>query len=68
MSSWSRRLIGARSGLRWTNNLADVEGVPAHESDHFMTCPECGQALDMRELWQALHHDTPGHRPVALDA
>ena len=26
-----------------------VGGEPADEADHFMICPTCGQALDMRE-------------------
>ena len=34
------------------------------ETEHFMLCPECGQAVDMRRLGDVLHHDKPGH--VAL--
>jgi hypothetical protein len=29
-----------------------------------MACPTCGQAIDMRQLGQVLHHDEPGHLPI----
>jgi hypothetical protein len=34
------------------------------EIDHFDICPECGQAFDMRELAEVLHHDEEGHQPL----
>ena len=36
------------------------------EREHFMICPECGQAFDCRKLGDVLHHDEPGHEPLAL--
>jgi hypothetical protein len=41
---------------------------PATELEHFMTCAECGQSFDMRNLGDALHHDQPGHRPIPSSA
>src|SRR5262245_13513631 len=41
-----------------------VGSEPANEAEHFMACPVCGQALDMRSLAQALHHDRPRHKPM----
>jgi hypothetical protein len=31
------------------------------EAEHFMPCPNCGVALDLRDLGQVLDHDTPLH-------
>lgn len=61
------RMGPARCGTRRIVGR-NADGEPTHESEHFMTCPECGRAFDMRELGQVLHHDTPGHKPTALDA
>lgn len=38
------------------------------EREHFYTCDDCGQAVDMRDLGQVIHHEEPGHDPLALDA
>jgi hypothetical protein len=35
---------------------------PENETDHFYICPQCGQAVDMRELWQVFHHEDPDHQ------
>jgi hypothetical protein len=35
--------------------------VPETETDHFYLCPDCGQAVDARDLGQVLHHEEPGH-------
>ncbi|RUU99453.1 hypothetical protein EOB36_20465 [Mesorhizobium sp. M6A.T.Cr.TU.017.01.1.1] len=34
------------------------------EAKHFQICPACGQEMDMRDLGEALHHGTPGHKPL----
>jgi len=44
-----------------------VGGDPEREEDHFMLCPECGQAFDMRNLGEVLHHHEPGHDPLPND-
>lgn len=36
------------------------------EAEHFMICPECGQAFDCRKLGDVLHHDEPGHEPLVM--
>jgi len=41
---------------------------PADESAHFEVCDICGQAVDMRNLAQVLHHYEPEHTPIRLDA
>jgi hypothetical protein len=41
---------------------------PKDESEHFEVCPQCGQAVDARDLNQVLHHAQPGHKPTATDA
>lgn len=46
------------------NGLRCSEPPVENEADHFMLCPECGQAFDMRLLGDALHHDQPGHLPL----
>ena len=36
------------------------------EVQHFMLCPECGQAVDCRKLGDVLHHDEPGHERLTV--
>ncbi|PZV34388.1 hypothetical protein [Mesorhizobium kowhaii] len=43
-------------------------GEPANEQENFMTCPICGQQIDMRDFRQVAHHDDPEHEPLELDA
>jgi hypothetical protein len=38
------------------------------ESVHFMICPECGQAIDKRDLGQVAHHMELGHAPLRDNA
>lgn len=45
-----------------------VGGDPKDEREHYFTCDTCGQAVDMRDLGQLLHHQTPGHKPITPDA
>jgi DNA ligase D-like protein (predicted ligase) len=40
-------------------------GVP--EDEHFLTCGECGQAIDLRKLGDVLHHEEPGHAPLPAE-
>ena len=35
--------------------------APRGEAEHFMACPNCGAILDMRDLGQALEHETRLH-------
>ena len=34
------------------------------ETEHFITCKECGQAIDLRNLGDVLHHETVEHEPL----
>jgi hypothetical protein len=43
-------------------------GPPKHEAEHFMTCPVCGQPLDMRDLRQVFWHTAPKHERLELDS
>ncbi|RWL42262.1 MAG: hypothetical protein EOR60_26160 [Mesorhizobium sp.] len=43
-------------------------GEPVKESDHFLLCPICGQAIDLRDLRQVIWHQRPDHDPLELDA
>lgn len=43
-------------------------GEPEDESEHFMPCGACGQALDCRDWDQVAHHEVPGHGPFATPA
>ncbi|MCB4863294.1 hypothetical protein K7W03_27360 [Sphingobium sp. PNB] len=36
------------------------------ESQHFITCTECGQAIDCRRLGDVLHHEEPGHERLPV--
>jgi hypothetical protein len=45
-----------------------VGGEPENEAEHFMECPVCGQAFDMRDLGQVFHHDQPQHERLRTDA
>lgn len=42
-------------------------GEPADVRDNFMTCPVCGQQLDMRDFRQVAWHDQPQHEPLELE-
>lgn len=44
------------------------DGEPARESDHFLVCPTCGQAIDLRDLRQVIWHQRPAHEPLELDS
>jgi hypothetical protein len=40
-----------------------IGSEPADEADHFLTCPTCGQAFDLRKLGDVFHHHKPMHKP-----
>lgn len=40
---------------------------PDDEAEHFVVCPDCGQAFDMRDLDEVLHHTREGHGPRVRD-
>lgn len=44
------------------------DGEPGNELEHFHTCTTCGQAFDVRDLGQLIHHGTEGHKPITPDA
>jgi hypothetical protein len=52
-----KRIIGVRDGPQ-----------PENEADHFYVCAQCGQAVDMRDLGQVIHHEQPQHEPIDLDS
>jgi hypothetical protein len=35
------------------------------EGAHFYVCLTCGQAVDMRSLYQVFHHEEEGHKPLS---
>ena len=39
--------------------------APADEAEHFYVCAACGQAVDMRSLYQVFHHEEEGHQPLS---
>ncbi|RWP68170.1 MAG: hypothetical protein EOR07_08115 [Mesorhizobium sp.] len=44
-------------------------GAPVkHESDHFYSCPACGQPVDRRDLRQVIWHEQSGHQRLELDS
>ncbi|RTM07518.1 MAG: hypothetical protein EKK31_11220 [Hyphomicrobiales bacterium] len=43
-------------------------GEPMGRPDHFLLCPACGQAIDLRDLRQVIWHQRPAHGPLELDA
>lgn len=36
------------------------------EEENFLTRGECGQAVDMRNLVDVLHHNEIGHKPIGV--
>lgn len=45
-----------------------LDGDSTDELHHFVLCPECAQAIDLRDLDQVLHHGDPGHDWIPLDS
>jgi uncharacterized C2H2 Zn-finger protein len=50
-------MTGETTGNEGTTKLTD-------EREHFLRCPECGQAVDMRKLSDIFHHEKSGHKPI----
>lgn len=44
------------------------EPLELEEHEHFYVCAACGQAVDIRNLGQVLHHEGGEHEPLKLDA
>jgi hypothetical protein len=40
-----------------------VGGDPENEAEHYLVCPTCGQAFDLRKLGDVFHHHKPEHEP-----
>ena len=47
------------------NTRLVVTVVPADEAEQFYECPQCGQAVDTRSLYQVLHHEEVDHEPMS---
>jgi hypothetical protein len=43
---------------------AEPEEPPDDESENYIVCPACGQAVDGRSLYQVMHHAERGHAPL----
>jgi hypothetical protein len=58
-----------RADPRTNNPASGIMGVainePHNEADQFITCDACKQSFDCRDLGQVLHHEEPGHSPLA---
>lgn len=62
----------ARAGAFTTMSRVDPSTIigifegqePEDEADHFMVCPDCGQAFDCRNLGEVMHHSEDGHEPM----
>jgi hypothetical protein len=37
------------------------------DAEHFMICPNCGQAVDCRDLAAVLHHHRDDHEPLPVN-
>jgi hypothetical protein len=44
------------------------DGPPVHETEYFLPCAVCNQAIDLRDLRQVVWHQRPEHDPLELDA
>ena len=51
----------------WATGIRGKTGVAGEgmtEAEHFIVCGDCGQAYDMRELGEVVHHLESDHRPL----
>jgi hypothetical protein len=39
---------------------------PTSENGYFYDCPDCGQAVDERDVAQVIHHEMLDHKPMKL--
>lgn len=45
-----------------------LDGDASNELEHYVLCPECCQAVDLRDFDQVTHHEEPGHDWIPLDS
>lgn len=48
------------------NSLPVITPAGEDESQHFITCADCGQAIDCRRLGDVFHHEEPGHERIPV--
>jgi DNA ligase D-like protein (predicted ligase) len=46
-------------------NTSRIAAPDIEEAEHFILCEACQQLVDRRKLGDVLHHDEPGHEPLA---
>jgi hypothetical protein len=56
---WIRRLA-----ISLSTSTVDHLIPCTEEGGHFYVCPTCGQAVDMRSLFQVFHHESEEHEPL----
>jgi len=44
------------------------DAIPVVETDHFMSCPVCGQFFDKRDFTEVYYHDEEPHSAMMADA
>lgn len=49
------------------NRFPCISPELSDESEHFIICVGCGQAIDCRRLGDVFHHEEPGHEPLAVN-
>lgn len=54
-----------RQALNALKAVPEIE--PADEAEHFEVCVTCGQAFDLRNLGDVLHHDQEMHERLPRD-
>lgn len=59
----AKRSSAARGAL----NNRTVIAPELDEAEHFHRCDGCGQFVDRRSLGDVLHHEEPGHEPLAAE-
>ena len=45
------------------DRAVESDGDEHNKAEDFIVCPECGQAFDAHDPYDALRHGWPGHRP-----
>jgi transcription initiation factor IIE alpha subunit len=55
-----RQTANAATGIKGVRIGKQV----AAEAEHLQLCPDCGQALDLRDHGEVMHHIQPGHEPI----
>lgn len=66
---YDQEIMTARENQIGSGIVGEKEGGdPTNDAEHIGLCPYCGQAVDLRDLSQGIHHNTPGHGPIPADA